>query len=264
MKISSGVIAILIINYACVQRNKVVIEGHKKIVAEIDADGQFNGLVRAYNESTGVLISEIEYKHGVKNGQQKYYYNNGRISVEDSIVMGKINGFVTFYTLNGKIEKKEFYYYGLLVGPRISFNSVGGVKAYWFYSLDGECLMYLNYDSLNSQPLSKRVDRVIFARSSKSYAITTEGDGKMEKEYFIYKPSPPGYNFRYELVLTDSNYSKVEVIKALNEDGIWEEFLLPTRDTVKEQSYAIRLRFFDPVYGDEAFGYKFLKQIESN
>jgi antitoxin component YwqK of YwqJK toxin-antitoxin module len=133
--------------------DKIVV-GDEVAEGDIEKDSTFNGLVSFYDSNSGRLNSKAFYVKDTLHGLRTYYHSNGRIQMTAMYAMGRVIGDVSFFDSNGKIERLQYQYYDLKVGPSIHYKN-GEVSDFYFYSLDNEELMHINYDSIKSKTLEQ-------------------------------------------------------------------------------------------------------------
>jgi antitoxin component YwqK of YwqJK toxin-antitoxin module len=251
------VLAILILASCKKSRKNPIIINNKRIEGIITADTLYNGLIKEYDVKTNKLLSETEYLNGVLNGNRIEYYSNAKISSMSQYDMGKINGVVSIYDTNGLLVKKDRFYYDMRVGESIEYFR-GSVADFSFYSFDRELLMTINYLSPVKKRITDFVDGFFFIKEDVFSEVTVNGISDKKKEFFLYIPNPPEYNFRYSLVLTDSLYHQIKVVKELNaETEPWVRFTTDLSDKRSDKlSHAIRLLISDSIAGGDITMFK--------
>ncbi len=77
-------------------------------------EGERSGEAVYYYENGNILLKEI-YEEGFLNGDVIEYYENGNIRSKVVFVYGKAEGLKTYFSIDGDIEKTEFYQDGKVV-----------------------------------------------------------------------------------------------------------------------------------------------------
>lgn len=237
-------IIVLMLFTSCSSNSKrrLVIDG---LIAEgnINRDSTYNGMIKFYDSVTNKIVSIAEYRNDTLNGERIDYYPNGQKKAIVYYTEGKENGYATFYDSMGKIEGKQFSYYGLRAGPSISFKN-GQPNEFRFYSFDNFLLFYINYDSLKNKKISEWEDNFFYITKSKIFEANvgqTYDSTKLRKEYFIYLIEPLGYNFIYSLCLIDNTYKVSRTMSTMKTSNHWETFTIDTASEIGDKAYAIKL-----------------------
>jgi len=83
------------------------------------------GKVRQYHNDT--LVMEINYKKGMKDGLEQFWYKNGQLSKQVNYVKNKANGTATRWYSNGQINYKGNYKHGQEHGTHTIYGKKGTV-----------------------------------------------------------------------------------------------------------------------------------------
>jgi len=118
---------------------------------------QFDGLYTLYNED-GTVKSQFHYEENKllddkglpKNGYQREYHSNGKLSSEYFYKNGLIEGEGKYFYEDGTIAEVAPYKNGKLEGELISFYPNGQIFIKWIYQ-DGELLEKYSYDEEGKQ-----------------------------------------------------------------------------------------------------------------
>ncbi|MDX1799092.1 MAG: hypothetical protein R3255_10620 [Candidatus Lokiarchaeia archaeon] len=103
-------------------------------------------------ETEKSIIREITtYKNGLKNGQWKQYYKNGKVEAEGVYKDGNFDGFVKWYYENGVLQTQGFYRHAVKNGYWKSFESDGTLKSKVYY---------LNGKELKGEALEKHLEKI--------------------------------------------------------------------------------------------------------
>ncbi len=87
-------------------------------------DGVKNGITK-FTDTSGTVLSEIEYKNDIIDGKIKQYYPTGNLLSSTSYVNGVPNGdFLTFYE-NGMKQVEATYLDGKFEGLFITYDEFG-------------------------------------------------------------------------------------------------------------------------------------------
>lgn len=241
---------------ACVSKPKnqeieIIINDSVKAKGDIriaNNDTTFEGQINFYDRHSGNLVEKANYQKGLIDGERVMFYDNGIAFTTTSYSDGKLNGYSTIFNRDGQIIQKNFYYYDIPTGPIETYN-FDSLVSFSFYSLEGERLIHINYDSVKVNPLTS-TDLLFFLyrqipfsqlNTNRSH-ITTVGT-----DYFLYTPAPPKLNFRYSLVLLNNN-NEEKVLKSFDRKEIFSNFSLSVQPRNGEK-YAIKLIAFDPSVG---------------
>jgi antitoxin component YwqK of YwqJK toxin-antitoxin module len=77
------------------------------------------------NRKSTKLSHITDYKNGLADGHQIYYYDNGAVSVDYKYKNGKEHGKMLAYHRNGKVSQIAYYKNGKLDGPYKEYNKNG-------------------------------------------------------------------------------------------------------------------------------------------
>ena len=217
-----------------------------RAIGKISADSVFDGVIKFYDVSTNKLIEESKYDRGVQNGFDILYFQNGMISVKSYYKDGKQDGYSYIYNDKGKLISQNYFYYGIRMGNNVEYLD-GVIKKYWFYSLDNGILFYLDYDSIKGKQLTD-FQASFFFYHIKEYYILDKKDSQIKKtEYFPYTPSPPKFEFKYDLILVDSNRKVLSVLKEFSNSQPWSIFDLDNKIENSSIKRALRLQIVDSI-----------------
>lgn len=242
----------------CKEKNKIrsiILKDSTRAEGIISKDSIYEGLIRFYDTRTNRLIMECNYKNGIEYGNAKEFYPNGHIAAEYSYENGKLIGFAYFYDTSSKLISKQFTYFDIRAGSSVNYTN-GKVKSYWFYSLDNEALFNLTYDSLIRKKITELHSDFFFYHFKDYTEIANTSLRNKRKEYFLYTPNPPNYDFRYSLVLIDSSYKVHSELKNFDGNSPWSTF---TVDESVNKIPAIRLTISDSISGGDIIMFKVLK-----
>lgn len=213
----------------------------------ITDDTTFIGTIKFYDLKTNKLTEIATYDSGVLNGQRIVFYPNGKTKAIFSFEHDKDHGENKIYDTSGAISLIQYSYHGLRVGPSIKYK-YGDVKQYYFYSLDKEQLINIDYDSISDKSIEQINDgKFIFWHT---YKYSTAESDSLITDLFIYLPNPPSIKFKYSLCIVDNAYDVKSVVKEFNSGDIWETCTLDYSFLKSNQFFAIRLRTETP-FGDD-------------
>lgn len=100
----------------------------------------FTGIRKSYyDKENKVLMAEVEYKDGTRDGVAVDYYENGQIRLSGGNLMGKKHGDFVYYHEDGRVYRKMSYDYGDLHGWDTLFYNSGKPKHAIPYD-DGEVI----------------------------------------------------------------------------------------------------------------------------
>jgi hypothetical protein len=229
----------------------------KELRAEglISKDTAFNGLIKFYNVPTGHIVKQCYYKDDTLTGQQVVFFNNGKIANIQNFDNGRRNGLFKYYDSTGNLVKEENYYFDLREGSVIKYKE-NKPDEYIFLSLDEKPLLSFSYDHLLNKKITEEISQFFFF-SYNDFIDMGVDSVKSKRDYLLYTPHPPKYNFQYSLVNIDSAYQIKEELKRFNQDVNWVRFEL-LHQKLQEKTFALRLEIKDPVAGGIIM-YKILK-----
>lgn len=208
---------------------------------EIGSNNTYNGQIDFFDASTHRLIAKENYVDNVQNGASLRFYGNGAIKFKGSYVMGKLHGYAYLYDSAGSLLLTNYYYFGLPGGPIIRYSN-GLISDYLYYSLDGDLLFEINYDSIGIHKITDIV-KGFFAFTTRTVGVENAGEATNPMIHlFLYKFSPPGYEFLYDLVSIDQDYHVIDELKKFNANQPWEDYDFQPQAHDKIQYFAIRLR----------------------
>ncbi len=87
-------------------------------------------MVNFYNASKAnkpLQISELNYENGLLNGEQKYWYKNGRKKMVLNYRYGLMHGDQFGWYDNGKNKFQQNYNFGNLDGAQFTYNKYGSL-----------------------------------------------------------------------------------------------------------------------------------------
>lgn len=120
--------------------------------------GNLDGKVTSTTES-GIVLTESNYKEGVRNGMQKYRYPNGTISAENPYVFGDKHGDWKYYYADGTLSQVHHYSYGVEVDTTIYYYPSGAVYCKMpmnaFGEEEGLCTWYYENGKIKKQFMYK-------------------------------------------------------------------------------------------------------------
>ncbi len=177
------------------------------VIAEgrISADTVLDGTIKFYDAKSNQLLEEGNYVNGVKSGMDIIYNRNETIASKSIFANGRQNGYSFHFDSSGKLVQKSYSYYGLNGGGSVNYYN-DSVKEFYFYDLDDNVLMYLNYDSINGRRLGDIQRNLFFFHDSYYEPYDIHGVLHSWKSYFVYTPNPPKFDFRYSFVTVDSSF----------------------------------------------------------
>jgi antitoxin component YwqK of YwqJK toxin-antitoxin module len=96
------------------------------------------------------LIEAGNYVHGMQSGSDIIYNRSGTIAYKADFAGDKQNGYSYHFDTSGNLVQKSNNYFGLNVGGSVNYKS-DSVKEFYFYDLDENLLMYIDYDSIKAE-----------------------------------------------------------------------------------------------------------------
>lgn len=104
-----------------------------------------------------VLMDEIEFRNGLKEGWHKHYRHDGTL---ESVIQWKNNledGYNYWYYSNGKLEQKTFRIRGKQYGDAYFYYPNGKLKLYNCFNSWGENIYALKYDENGNKIIDEGV-----------------------------------------------------------------------------------------------------------
>ena len=230
--------------------------GKLRVEGTFENDSLYNGKMKFYDNASGKLLYECEYKKGILNGERMDYFNNGVVSSKVLYENNKLNGYVYLYDTLGSLLSKQFYFHDLIVGPRITFEDKK-VKKYSFYSLDNNPLISITYDESKRKKINNMGLGYFYFYKDSSFEVgTNQINEKLKYNYFLYTPNPPEYKFRYSLVVIGDDNKILSTVEAFDTTKQWATFEIKSTDNKK---YALQLILSDSIADGELYMLKELK-----
>ncbi len=139
---------VLVVLFGCketpVKRIVTIKKGMTLIKGDIN-NGVYNDTILYYNLAND-LIQKSYFDHGKQEGISFGYYRNGKLLSTTNYSDGLKNGYNSYFVnSSGKCFYRDFYYYGLPVGPIVYFDKDDNPKRYFFINLQNETLLDINY-----------------------------------------------------------------------------------------------------------------------
>jgi antitoxin component YwqK of YwqJK toxin-antitoxin module len=229
-------------NVVTIQKDDMIIKG------SIVNDSIFNDTILYYNLKDN-LLSKKFFKNGSQEGISIEYYLNGKPMIIASYNDGLKNGYNSYFdSSKGICFYKDFYYYGLPVGPIMHFDSTGGPKKFFFINLQNETLLTIDYRSW------KGIDK-IYENCINFTSNIQKIDSSRQFRILLYLINPPNFSFKYSILKKKrkSGNDFVEV-KKINNNMPFENISLP--ELASEEQYSIGLNVFDSLLNKETVIYK--------
>jgi hypothetical protein len=229
------------------KNQRILIDSQTYAEGSFGRDTVFQGLIKFVDRKTGNLTATANYENGVLDGETIDFYPDGRMKFSGSYEKGKLNGYVSFFDRSGNVGERQYYYYDLVVGPRIKYKN-GFPKSYKFYSLENELLFHINYDSVYGNTIDE-LQKSFFYFNKREYEENENPlsrNNAVVSEYFIYIMAPPRFNFEYDLVDIDSSYKVKSIVKRFKGDRPWAKFSIKD-GTEEDGCKAIRLLIRDSI-----------------
>jgi len=251
-------ISIAIVIFSCkgaetnskIKTGRIIVDD---VIAEgnISTDTVYNGLIKFYDTTTHQLVGETFYEKGKLNGKRKEYYLNGKIKNVGYYESGKQTGTLANFDSTGALSSSQDFYYDLKGGSNIEYKN-GKPNKYYFTSFDNENLVYIDYDSIRNKEI-KEINsyHFFFLHTNDFTTISTSGKKFDGKEYFIYIPNPPGFNFEYSLVILNGSDSIIKVEKKFDKTKIWDTFTPDQLNLKKGERFSLRLEVDLDILGRE-------------
>jgi len=95
-----------------------------------------SGVITEHSDS-GVLLSKISYRAGIKDGMAKAYFESGALLMERHFTDGAIVGVVRIYYESGGLLKEQHFADGKMNGLQIRYAKSGKIQQETMYK-DGK------------------------------------------------------------------------------------------------------------------------------
>jgi len=245
---------------ACQSRNIRSVNLGDGIRAEgrITDDTTFDGVIKFYDGKTNQLIEVGNYVNGIKSGADIIYYKNGTIASKADFADGQQSGYSFNFDTSGKLVQKSNNYYGLNVGGSVNYIN-DSVKEFYFYDLDENILMYLDYDSIKGRRLGDIQPKFFFFHESNYQPYDRHGVFHRYKSYFVYTPNPPKFDFKYSIVAIGSAYKILSVLNEISNKQPWSIVNINWKPENPNQHVALRLEVRDSINNKDMVAFKILR-----
>lgn len=246
---------VLILNSCSADKNRsVLLKDGTKAVGSISKDNVYNGLIKFYDQGSGELVSQSEYRNDTLHGETRSFLNTRLVTIEN-YHEGNLHGERIVYDREGHLMEIDNYYHGLRVGNALKYHS-GKLKEYYFNSLEGKDLFNITYDSLKSKRLPDLIEHWFFYHLGKYATEDAYPLNYTNKELFIYTPNPRKFNFDYSLVVVDEKYNVDYVIESISEGKPWQVIDMGSPDLDPGKTLAIKLYITDSTADDNIVLFK--------
>ncbi|HPG12206.1 MAG TPA: hypothetical protein PLU37_11790 [Chitinophagaceae bacterium] len=160
----------------------------------IDED-RIDGLAKYYDEE-GQLISEAEYKLGLKYGPACNFYSSGKKRDSMYFVNGLPHGRAFAFDSSGKVLSMLTSYYGVAMGDNIEYNDGSPIK-YIFNGFYSNTIMACQYDTIGRCKLN------FIDLNPVSNVVYNETDSLLSVKFYL--PQPPLMNVSFNIGLLDAD-----------------------------------------------------------
>ena len=246
MRLLLGLTFVFITGCQTNQTRSVIVDKQVRAEGKILADTIYDGLIKFYNIQTNKLMEQSYYKEGVQDGPDIQYNENGTVAVRGFFRNGKQHGYSYMYDEEGNLLSQHYCYYGIGCGNSMDYENQK-LKSYWFYSLDNNLLMHLDYDSLKGRKLPEILSNFFFYNIYQYKVFNKNNYSQDREEYFLYTPNPPKFDFRYSLVLVDSTRKILTGVKEFSNTDTWSEFELDRKIENPNKKFALKLMIMDSI-----------------
>jgi hypothetical protein len=245
---------------ACQSRNIRSVNLGDGVRAEgrITDDTTFDGVIKFYDGKTNQLIEVGNYVNGIHNGFDTIYNKNGSIAYSADFSGDKQNGYSYHFDSAGNLIEKSYNYYGLNVGGSINYLN-DSVKEYYFYDLDENLLLYIDYDSIKGSKFGESHHILFFFHDSNYRTYDNRGAVHSGKTYFVYTPNPPKFDFKYSFVAIDSAYKIHAVLNEISNKQPWSIVNINWKPENPNQQLALRLELRDSINNKDMVAFKVLR-----
>lgn len=216
------------------------------ITGNIIGDTLFNDTIKYYNLNEKLISSKV-FKRGKQEGLSTDFYPNGNPHHITSYTNGIKNGYSFYFDSSNNLIYKDYYYYGLTVGPIIFFNK-REPKRYFFSNLQNEDLISINYEEWKGV-------KEVFSNCINFTKNFQKRDSTRELSLFLYLINPPKFSFKYTVFkkkkMDETGFTEVEKI---NSTLPFAQISLPILP--KDDHYVIGLNIYDSIIGKQTIVYK--------
>lgn len=228
-------------NIVTIRKDNVIIKGN------IINDTLFNDTILYYNLNNN-LISKRFFRDGKEEGMSIEYYLNKSPMIITSYSNGLKNGYNTYYDSSGKRFYKDFYYYGLIVGPTIFLDKKENPERFFFMNLQNQTLLDIDYKNWHGI-------KDVHSKCINFISNFQKRDSMKEISLLLYLIEPPKFSFTYTILkkkkISENDFLEVEKIKS--ELPFINTFLpvLPN-----DENYSIGLNIYDSILNKETIIYE--------
>lgn len=236
------IVSLFAINCNTSTERELLVNDNLIAKGNISSDSVYNGKIDFIDKVSKKLKYSATFYNGTLEGEKLDYYSNGKVYSREYYKEGLLNGKASFYDPEGYLILSRYYYHGLQAGPVLEFDA-GKIKTFQFFSFDRDLLLSINYDSLKNKKLPEINEEYFFFTSS-DFKYLGSLEGSNNKEYFLYLPYPPKFQFKYSLVEIDSAYNEKKSYSEFNNQNIWTKFSI---ENYVSNRFAIKLYILDSI-----------------
>jgi antitoxin component YwqK of YwqJK toxin-antitoxin module len=189
-------------------------DGRYLLKGKMTKDTVFNGEIKYYYE--GKLSGIRNYKDGIANGKFINYYENGLPKAIGYEKDGLSDGETVYFSKDGRIIRKDYYYKGRLMGPQYVYDSLGKPRTFSFMNFETQEICTLRYE----KDKIKLEDGKLYYHVFSKFAIADSN--KIKVFFYLIKPEKIKVDYYVGYVTNGQNMS-FEQIEKVNSDKLFFE-----------------------------------------
>lgn len=140
-----------------------------------------DGMAKSYYDN-GVLMEEVTFVNGKKEGPYKFYYESGKIQVNANFWNDKKEGEMTSYFESGTVERKGQWRGDRIFGSNYFYNSKGILVKYVCADFSGKVMCLVKWNDLGIEITN---DCMVFSHGFISSEIDSVGTVKINQDVTI-------------------------------------------------------------------------------
>lgn len=201
-----------------------------------------------YYDAREQLVRKEYFQSGKLEGHSIEFYANGKMRSLFSYTSSIRNGVNGYYDSSGRIVYRDFYYYGVPVGPITLFDEKESPKRFFFINFQNETLMDIDYRNWLG------VSTIYGNCINYTYGMQRR-DTTREVSLFLYLINPPKFKFEYSIFKKKSRSEKdFRKVKDISSDYPFIDLALPMLPL--DEQYVIGLNIYDSILKKETVIYK--------
>jgi hypothetical protein len=192
------------------------------------------GPARQKNEKSDTISVAARKK---REGPAYKHYSDGRLLNVANYSDGLLNGYNSCFDSSGNCYYRDFYYYGLNVGPVTLFFQNGNPKLFFFTNLQNETLLKIDYRSWNGI-------RDVHTGCINFTCYPERVDTTHELAVLLYLIKPPRFSFDFSILKRmDTSWKDMSEVMKVEDTLPFKNIILPVLP--EGQQYVIGLKIYD-------------------